>query len=98
MEIKKGLKNGTKIIFPRSGNKQVDGSICNTWRFLKRLNCIADLTFIVKEEVHPKFKRNGDDLVYDLSIPLEQALLGSTIQVPTLDGRILHVPMNEVVM
>lgn len=46
---------------------------------------------------HPHFKRQGDDLVVTVGIRLDKALAGGTIDVPTLDNRILRIPLKEVV-
>ncbi len=45
---------------------------------------------------HPHFKRQGDDLVVTVGIRLDKALAGGTIDVPTLDNRILRIPLKEV--
>ena len=53
---------------------------------------------MVKQTPHPRFQRQGDDLVTALRIPLHQALTaGTSVDVPSLDGRILRVPLKEVV-
>jgi len=42
---------------------------------------------------HPIFKREGDDIVVEKEIPLSQAILGTSIEVQTLDGnRRVKVP------
>lgn len=44
-------------------------------------------------EPHPLFKRENQDLMYDLPINIAQAALGDDIDVPTLDGlEKLHIP------
>ncbi|KAJ4461723.1 putative heat shock protein 40 [Paratrimastix pyriformis] len=43
------------------------------------------------------FKRDGDDLRYTATITLGQALLGTIIDVPTLDGRTLSVGITDIV-
>ena len=45
---------------------------------------------------HPHFKRHGDDLVVTVGIQLDKALSGGTIDVPTLDNRVLRIPLKEV--
>ena len=35
---------------------------------------------------HPLFKREGSDITVDKEIKISDALLGTTIEVPTLDG------------
>ena len=43
------------------------------------------------------FKRVGDDLLYTAKITLIQSLTGHTFDLRTLDGRLLHVPLDTVV-
>ena len=46
----------------------------------------GDLYFKVRVLPHPVFKREGHDVVIEHPVNLTDALLGATIQVPTLDG------------
>ena len=42
----------------------------------------------VKVEPHPFFTRKGKDLHLELPVSLAEAVLGATVQVPTLDGKV----------
>ncbi len=46
----------------------------------------GDLDVIVQVLDHPLFRRDGDDLHLDLKVPLYTAVLGGSIEVPTLGG------------
>lgn len=46
----------------------------------------GDLIVRIKVQPHPKFKRDGADLFYDKNISIVDAVLGTTIQVPTLES------------
>ena len=46
----------------------------------------GDLYFKVKVIPHPIFKREGHDIVVEQTVNLSDALLGTVIQVPTLEG------------
>jgi len=46
----------------------------------------GDLYVQIRVVPHPRFKRDGEDLIYDLSIGVPQAALGADIEVPTLEG------------
>lgn len=84
IEIKPGWKKGTKITFPEKGNEQP--------------NVIpADLVFIIDEKPHSTFTREGNDLVVTKKIPLVEALTGCTVNVITLDGRNLNIPITGVI-
>ncbi|MBL8000052.1 MAG: molecular chaperone DnaJ [Candidatus Kapabacteria bacterium] len=46
----------------------------------------GDVLVIVEEQEHPHFKREGDDVVYDLTISFPDAALGGEVSVPVLGG------------
>lgn len=71
VEGKPGWKSGTKITFPNAGD-ELDGQPQQ------------DIQFEIEEKSHPVFKREGDDLVTTITVPLVDALCGTTVQVPRL--------------
>ncbi|KAG2430612.1 hypothetical protein HXX76_010130 [Chlamydomonas incerta] len=51
------------------------------------------VSFPIEVMPHPKFRRQGSDIVASLELPLSQALMGATVRVDTLDGGVeLIVP------
>jgi molecular chaperone DnaJ len=46
----------------------------------------GDLYVQIRVRPHPTFRRAGDDLGCEVSVPMTVAALGGTIEVPTLDG------------
>eukprot|EP00708_Paratrimastix_pyriformis_P003713 GAFH01002507.1.p1 GENE.GAFH01002507.1~~GAFH01002507.1.p1 ORF type:complete len:317 (-),score=65.56 GAFH01002507.1:167-1117(-) len=84
IKLRRGLKEGTLIRFPRAGSVRPGQER-------------ADIVFTVRTRPHPRFKRDGDDLRYTATITLGQALLGTIIDVPTLDGRTLSVGITDIV-
>jgi len=45
---------------------------------------------------HPLFSREGNDIVLDLPVTLKEAVLGATIEVPTIKGRVnLRIPPHS---
>nr|XP_061844089.1 dnaJ homolog subfamily B member 1-like [Nerophis lumbriciformis] len=84
VEIKKGWKEGTKITFPKEGDETPT-------------NIPADVVFLLKDKPHPVFKRDNSDVIYVAKITLRDALCGSTINVPTLEGKMVPVTTTEVV-
>jgi len=51
----------------------------------------------VKLAKHPDFRVRGADLYYDLELAPWEAVLGATVHVPTLDGRVsLRIPAGTV--
>ncbi|XP_053500893.1 dnaJ homolog subfamily B member 13 isoform X2 [Ictalurus furcatus] len=82
--VKPGWKEGTRITFPKEGDQGP--------------NCIpADIIFIVRQKPHPMFSRQNNDLIYTENISLEKALTGFSVEVETLDGRLLNIPVNDIV-
>ncbi|MBN1398178.1 MAG: molecular chaperone DnaJ [Bacteroidetes bacterium] len=47
----------------------------------------GDLIVVIEEEQHPHFKRNGDDIIYELWIGYPTAALGGEVEIPTLTGK-----------
>ncbi|XP_010253745.1 PREDICTED: dnaJ homolog subfamily B member 13-like [Nelumbo nucifera] len=84
IEIKPGWKKGTKITFPEKGNEQ-------------RGLIPSDLVFIIDERSHIVFKRDSNDLIVTQKVSLVEALTGYTVQLTTLDGRNLTIPINSVI-
>jgi len=84
INIKPGWKDGTRIIFNNKGDE---------------LNNIipADIIFIIKEKAHPLFTRECNNLVFQKSITLEEALCGTKVDVMTLDNRFLRININDIV-
>lgn len=59
----------------------------------KRNGPRGDLLVFIEVEEHDIFERNGDDIVYTLPISYPQAVLGDSVEVPTLNGKIkMEVP------
>lgn len=57
----------------------------------------ADLYVTIKEIQHKKFKRNGNDLFTTITLPLVEALQGTTINIECLDGRNMSILINEII-
>ena len=47
----------------------------------------GDLQVLIEEEPNPELVRDGNDLIHNLNITVTTALLGGTVEVPTVDGR-----------
>ncbi|XP_011479866.1 dnaJ homolog subfamily B member 5 [Oryzias latipes] len=82
--VKKGWKAGTKITFPREGDETPGSGP-------------ADITFILRDEEHPTYRRDGSNIVYTAQITLKEALCGCTVNVPTLDSRMMPLPCSDVI-
>ncbi|XP_066555452.1 dnaJ homolog subfamily B member 13 [Amia ocellicauda] len=84
IDVKPGWKQGTKITFPKEGDQGPN-------------NIPADIVFVVKEKQHPRFTREQDDLIYTSHVHLEKALVGCSVDMETLDGRLLNIPINDII-
>ena len=84
VSVKPGWKKGTKVTFANEGDAAP--------------NVVpADIIFTLNELKHDVFSREGTNLVFVATITLSEALCGTTVEVPTLDGRKLAVSCPEVV-
>ncbi len=48
----------------------------------------GDLIITFEEEKHPELRREGINLVYDLTLSIPEAVLGTTAEIPTIDGQV----------
>ena len=72
VKVQKGVDNGTRLRLKGMGDYGKDR--------------VGDLYVDIEVAPHKIFKRNGDDLYIDVSIPFYTAILGGTIKVKTLDN------------
>lgn len=84
IEVKPGWRKGTKITFPDKGNQQQN-------------QLPADLVFVIDEKPHDIFSRDGNDLFMTHCLSLAQAIGGTTVEVTSLDGRSLSIPITNIV-
>lgn len=53
----------------------------------------GDALVEIKVRAHPQFKRQGDDILVEVPITIDEAVLGAKIEVPTATGRVqLTIP------
>lgn len=48
----------------------------------------GDLLVLIEEEEHPELIRDGSDLIYNLLLDLPTAVLGGTVEIPTVDSKV----------
>ncbi|KAI9721484.1 MAG: hypothetical protein M1812_002246 [Candelaria pacifica] len=73
MDIKPGLKAGSKIKFKGVGDQEEGGT--------------QDLHFIISEKEHPIFTRDSDDIRAVVELDLKEALTGWKRTIATIDGK-----------
>ncbi|KAF8405704.1 hypothetical protein HHK36_007781 [Tetracentron sinense] len=84
IKVKPGWKKGTKITFEGMGDER-PGTLP------------ADITFLIAEKRHPLFKREGDELVLAIEIPLVKALTGCTLSIPLLGGEKMSLLLDDII-
>ncbi len=72
--LPKGIDGGYRLRIAQEGNAGVDGAPA------------GDLYLYIELAPHEHFVRDGDDLRHTLHVGFGQAALGSSFQVPTMDG------------
>jgi molecular chaperone DnaJ len=75
IKIPAGVQEGMQLSMSGKGNVPQRGGVA------------GDLLIVVEEETHPELLRDGINVVYDLHISFADAALGTSIEIPTIDGR-----------
>ena len=75
IEIPAGVGEGMQLSIRGKGNAAVRNGIP------------GDLIVLIEEEKHPEFERDEENLYHNTFITISEAILGTTIDVPTLDGK-----------
>ncbi|NAZ74676.1 DnaJ domain-containing protein [Kineococcus sp. T13] len=76
--LPQGVRDGQKVRLRGKGVQGPGGSA-------------GDLLVTVHVEPHPVFRREGDDLRMTLPVSFDEAVLGATVEVPTLEGSTVRV-------
>lgn len=82
--IKPGIKSGTELVFPEEGDQNID-------------QIPADVIFVIEDRPHEVFTREDDNLTMTYDVTLEEALMGTTVTVNTIDHRTIRVPITDVI-
>ncbi len=75
INIPAGVAEGMQLNVSGKGNAAVRGGIN------------GDLIVLIEEEEHPELKREGQHLVYNLHISMPDAILGTSVDVPLIEGK-----------
>ena len=76
LNIPAGVSEGMQLSVNGKGNAARRGGIN------------GDLIVLIEEEEHPDFKREDNNLIYDLLISIPDAINGAPVEIPTVDGRV----------
>jgi len=81
VKIPGGVREGVQLSMNGKGNAAPKGGVP------------GDLIIVIEEEPHPFLRREGNDIVYDLRLNFADAVLGTSVEVPTVDAKAkIHIP------
>lgn len=75
INIPAGVSEGMQLSMSGKGNAAPRGGIP------------GDLIILIEEIPHETLKREGNNIIYDLHINFIDAVLGSSVEIPTIDGK-----------
>lgn len=75
INIPSGVSNGNYITLRGQGNAG------------RRGGPAGDLIVLIEEVEHEHFERDGNNIYYDLTLSIPEAILGTEVEVPTLKGK-----------
>lgn len=77
-----------KINIPAGVGKGMQMTVNGKGNAARRGGINGDLLVVIDEEDHPDLIREGNDLIYNLFISIPDAILGSHVEVPTVDNSV----------
>jgi len=75
IDIPAGVQDGMQLSMSGKGNAGERGGMA------------GDLIIMIEEEAHEALHRDGLNVAYDLYITIPDAIFGTNVEVPTIDGR-----------
>jgi molecular chaperone DnaJ len=85
-----GVEKGEEVIsinIPAGVSEGIQLSVGGKGNAAARGGIPGDLIIQIEEEKHASLQRDGDNLIYEHYLSIPEAALGTTIEVPTLEGR-----------
>jgi len=77
-----------KINIPAGVGKGMQMNVNGKGNAPRRGGVNGDLLVVIDEEEHPQLIREGNDLIYNLFISIPDAILGSHVEVPTVENNL----------
>lgn len=81
--VERGAPDGEELRFERMSEQTPDA-------------IPGDVVFVLRQQSHPRFRRDGDNLHIDLTISLRDALLGFSTQITHLDNHMVKLDQKTV--
>lgn len=75
IDIPAGVQDGMQLSLTGKGN------------IGERGGSSGDLIVLIEEESHPELQRDNLNVIYDMHVSIPDAIFGSNVEVPTIDGR-----------
>lgn len=75
-----------KITIPAGVGKGMQMTVSGKGNAPRRGGVNGDLLVVIDEEEHPDLIREGNDLIYNLFISIPDAVLGTNVEIPTVDN------------
>jgi molecular chaperone DnaJ len=76
-----------KIRIPAGVSEGMQLNVSGKGNAARRGGINGDLLVVIEEKPHPELIRDGNDLIYHLYLSIPQAALGTTVEIPTVDGK-----------
>jgi DnaJ-class molecular chaperone len=76
VQVPEGVRDGQTIRLRGKGQSGIGGGPA------------GDAFVEIEVRPHPQFRREGDDIVADLPISIDEAVLGAKVEVPTIAGKV----------
>lgn len=83
LDVPKGVCEGFTLTLPGAGNPPIGSPGIN-----------GDLLVVIREIEHPVFMRQGHDLIFELEVPILDAMLGCQVEVETINGTKLSAKLR----
>ena len=85
-----GIIRGEEVVeikIPAGVEHDMQLSMSNKGNAGPRKGLPGDLLIVIEEEEHLHFKRDGQNVIYDLALNFADAALGTSVEIPTLGGK-----------
>lgn len=86
-----GVVDGEEVVeikIPAGVSEGMQLSVSGKGSAARRGGVNGDLLIFIEEEAHAELERDGTDLMFHLHISIPDAILGNTVEIPTIDARV----------